>query len=173
MRVQGCDASAQLAEEGLPVCRVEVTPPARFVSNPVPQEFYSKSTLRSFVMQWIFNPRLNGNLDTEIHATSLLFDHNVRNQDIRAALQVTYGVFAAKFFQTVENDCEKISLRVRVELSHTSHASPTRFPRSSSATQAIGYAICRVCFRRGEIRILDSKSGIECIIPFDGSNRRL
>jgi hypothetical protein len=42
-----------------------------------------------------------------------------------------------------------------------------------SKEQAIDYATGRACFRRGEIRILDSNGSVERIIPFDGTDRRL
>jgi hypothetical protein len=39
--------------------------------------------------------------------------------------------------------------------------------------QAISYAQERVCFRSGEIRILDSSGDVERVIPFDDTNRKL
>jgi hypothetical protein len=39
--------------------------------------------------------------------------------------------------------------------------------------QAIDHAQCRVCFRFGEIRILDSNGAVERVIPFDQTERRL
>jgi len=39
--------------------------------------------------------------------------------------------------------------------------------------QAIDYATCRACFRSGAIRILKSNGGVERIIPFDETERRL
>jgi len=39
--------------------------------------------------------------------------------------------------------------------------------------QAIAYALTRACFRSGEIRILKSNGGVERIIPFDETERRL
>jgi hypothetical protein len=39
--------------------------------------------------------------------------------------------------------------------------------------QAIGYAETRACFRKGEIRVLDSSGKLERTIAFDESNRRL
>ena len=38
--------------------------------------------------------------------------------------------------------------------------------------QAIDYAIGRVCFRSGEIRVLDSDGAIEQVIPFNEYGRR-
>ena len=38
---------------------------------------------------------------------------------------------------------------------------------------AISYAKGRAWFRSGEIRILDSTGAIECIIPFDETERKL
>ena len=38
---------------------------------------------------------------------------------------------------------------------------------------AIDYATGRACFRSGEIRILDSTGGTECIIPFSETDRKL
>ena len=42
-----------------------------------------------------------------------------------------------------------------------------------SQEQAIHYATCRACFRSGEIRILDSTSNVERIIPFNETARKL
>ena len=42
-----------------------------------------------------------------------------------------------------------------------------------SKEQAIDYATGRACFRRGEIRILDSNGNVERIIPFDETGRTL
>jgi hypothetical protein len=42
-----------------------------------------------------------------------------------------------------------------------------------SQQQAIDYAICRACFRSGEIRILDSTGVVTGIIPFNETDRRL
>jgi hypothetical protein len=39
--------------------------------------------------------------------------------------------------------------------------------------QAINYAETRACFRSGEIRILDSTSNVECVIPFNDTERKL
>jgi hypothetical protein len=39
--------------------------------------------------------------------------------------------------------------------------------------QAIGYAETRACFRKGEIRVLDSSGKVERSIAFDESNRKL
>jgi hypothetical protein len=39
--------------------------------------------------------------------------------------------------------------------------------------QAINYAQGRVCFRSGEIRILDSTGNFERVIPFNDTNRKL
>jgi len=39
--------------------------------------------------------------------------------------------------------------------------------------QAIDYAETRACFRRGEIRVLDSTGKLERTIPFDEANRKL
>jgi len=39
--------------------------------------------------------------------------------------------------------------------------------------QAIDYAMCRACFRSGEIRILKSNGAVECIIPFNETDRKL
>jgi hypothetical protein len=39
--------------------------------------------------------------------------------------------------------------------------------------QAIDYATGRACFRAGAIRILKSNGGVERIIPFDETERRL
>jgi hypothetical protein len=39
--------------------------------------------------------------------------------------------------------------------------------------QAIDYAICRACFRCGEIRILDSSGAVMRVIPFNETDRRL
>jgi hypothetical protein len=44
------------------------------------------------------------------------------------------------------------------------------FPKKD---QAIDYAQNRVCFRAGEIRILDSGSNLGRIIPFDDTERKL
>jgi hypothetical protein len=38
---------------------------------------------------------------------------------------------------------------------------------------AIDYATGRACLRSGEIRVLDSSGGVERIIPFNETNRRL
>ncbi len=38
---------------------------------------------------------------------------------------------------------------------------------------AIDYATARVCFRSGEIRILDSTGNLERAIPFSKADRRL
>jgi hypothetical protein len=38
---------------------------------------------------------------------------------------------------------------------------------------AISYAQQRACFRKGEIRILDSSGDVERVIAFDDTNRRL
>jgi hypothetical protein len=38
---------------------------------------------------------------------------------------------------------------------------------------AISYAQNRVCFRAGEIRVLDSNGNVERVIPFDETKRRL
>jgi len=42
-----------------------------------------------------------------------------------------------------------------------------------SQEQAIDYAICRACFRSGEIRILKSNGVVERIIVFDEADRKL
>jgi hypothetical protein len=42
-----------------------------------------------------------------------------------------------------------------------------------SQEQAIDYATCRACFRSGEIRILNSNSTVERIIPFNETDRTL
>jgi hypothetical protein len=42
-----------------------------------------------------------------------------------------------------------------------------------SQAQAIDYATCRACFRRGEIRLLDSNGAVTRIIPFDERDRAL
>jgi len=42
-----------------------------------------------------------------------------------------------------------------------------------SKEQAIDYATCRVWFRSGEIRVLNSKGAVERIIPFDETERKL
>jgi hypothetical protein len=39
--------------------------------------------------------------------------------------------------------------------------------------QAIDYAPGRACFRSGEIRVLKSNGGVESIIPFNETDRRL
>ncbi len=39
--------------------------------------------------------------------------------------------------------------------------------------QAIDYAETRACFRKGEIRVLDSSGNIERTIAFDETNRKL
>jgi hypothetical protein len=39
--------------------------------------------------------------------------------------------------------------------------------------QAIGYAETRACFRKGEIRVLDSSGNIERTIAFNETDRRL
>jgi hypothetical protein len=39
--------------------------------------------------------------------------------------------------------------------------------------QAIDYAEERAWFRSGELRILDSSGNVECVIPFNDSNRKL
>ena len=39
--------------------------------------------------------------------------------------------------------------------------------------QAIGYAETRVCFRVGEIRILDSAGKVERTIPFNETERKM
>jgi hypothetical protein len=44
------------------------------------------------------------------------------------------------------------------------------FPQKDDA---IDYAQDRACFRKGEIRILDSGGNIERVIPFDETNRKL
>jgi hypothetical protein len=38
---------------------------------------------------------------------------------------------------------------------------------------AIDYAICRACFRSGEIRILDSTGKVEWTIPFNEAERKM
>ncbi len=38
---------------------------------------------------------------------------------------------------------------------------------------AIDYAQCRVCFRSGEIRVLDSNGDLERTIPFTEPDRKL
>ena len=38
---------------------------------------------------------------------------------------------------------------------------------------AISYAQNRACFRKGEIRVLDSSGNVERVIPFDETKRRL
>jgi hypothetical protein len=43
----------------------------------------------------------------------------------------------------------------------------------SKKDQAIDYAQNRVCFRSGEIHILDSTGNVECVIPFDDASRKL
>ena len=42
-----------------------------------------------------------------------------------------------------------------------------------SQEQAIDYAICRACFRSGEIRMLKSNGTVERIIPFNDVDRKL
>ena len=42
-----------------------------------------------------------------------------------------------------------------------------------SQEYTVNYASCRVCFRSGEIRILDSSGTVERIIPFNETGRRL
>jgi hypothetical protein len=42
-----------------------------------------------------------------------------------------------------------------------------------SKEEAIDYAICRACFRVGEIRVLKSNGTVERIIPFNETERRL
>ena len=42
-----------------------------------------------------------------------------------------------------------------------------------SQEQAIDYATCRACFRSGEIRVLKSNGGVECVIVFDRQMRKL
>jgi hypothetical protein len=42
-----------------------------------------------------------------------------------------------------------------------------------SKDQAIDYAICRACFRCGEIGILKSNGVVERVIPFDETGRKL
>ena len=44
------------------------------------------------------------------------------------------------------------------------------FPKKD---QAIDYALQRVCFRSGEIQILDSTGNVERVIPFDDATRKL
>jgi uncharacterized protein DUF2188 len=44
------------------------------------------------------------------------------------------------------------------------------FPQKDDA---IDYAQGRACFRKAEIRILDSSGNIERVIPFDDTKRRL
>ncbi len=39
--------------------------------------------------------------------------------------------------------------------------------------QAIDYVQGRASFRSGQIRILDSSGNVECVIPFNDSNRKL
>jgi hypothetical protein len=39
--------------------------------------------------------------------------------------------------------------------------------------QAIDYAMCRACFRSGEIRILKSNGAVERVIPFNETARKL
>jgi hypothetical protein len=39
--------------------------------------------------------------------------------------------------------------------------------------QAISYAATRVCFRSGEIRVLDSNGAVERTIPFSEADRTL
>ena len=39
--------------------------------------------------------------------------------------------------------------------------------------QAIDYAQGRACFRKGEIRVLDSSGNVERVIPFDDTDRKL
>jgi hypothetical protein len=39
--------------------------------------------------------------------------------------------------------------------------------------QAIDYPQNRVCFRSGQIQILDSTGNVERVIPFDDANRKL
>ena len=65
---------------------------------------------------------------------------------------------------------------------HRNQALPTRLESVRSAgvepvflekDQAIRYAENRASFRRGEVRILDSKGALERVIPFDDTDRRL
>jgi uncharacterized protein DUF2188 len=44
------------------------------------------------------------------------------------------------------------------------------FPQKDDA---IDYAQGRACFRKGEIRVLDSSGNVERVIPFDETKRRL
>jgi len=39
--------------------------------------------------------------------------------------------------------------------------------------QGIDYATCRARFRTGEVHILDSTGGVERVIPFNETDRRL
>jgi hypothetical protein len=42
-----------------------------------------------------------------------------------------------------------------------------------SRKQAIDYAVCRACFRTGEIRVLDSTGKLERTIAFSEADRKL
>jgi hypothetical protein len=42
-----------------------------------------------------------------------------------------------------------------------------------SKEDAIRYATGRVCFRSGEIRVLDAAGAVERVIPFDNTDRKL
>jgi hypothetical protein len=52
-------------------------------------------------------------------------------------------------------------------------AAPGVQPVFLGQEQTIDYAICRACFRSGEIRVVDPTGVITRIIPFDDTNRRL
>jgi uncharacterized protein DUF2188 len=51
--------------------------------------------------------------------------------------------------------------------------SPGVEPVFPQKDQAIDYAQERACFRKGEIRVLDSSGNVERVIPFDDTNRKL
>jgi hypothetical protein len=54
-----------------------------------------------------------------------------------------------------------------------SYEGPGVEPVFSTKEQAISYAQVRAYFRSGEIRIVDSSGRIECVIPFNNTERKM
>jgi len=70
---------------------------------------------------------------------------------------------------------ESVSMRQRMKVDYFCGIgvsdSSGRTPRAQE--QAIDYAKARVCFRSGEIRILDSSGQIKRVVPLNEADRKL
>ena len=54
-----------------------------------------------------------------------------------------------------------------------SYEAPGVEPVFLTKEQAISYAQNRASFRSGEIRVVDPKGGVSCVIPFTETDRKL